>query len=175
MIEHQVIVVIVFCALLLVFGCTGHHEHKIEIGDNQPTYTFLKDGKEELQVNFDEDGDLLSIATLQNGSLQVLHFYKETNGLMAKKNIGENGNIIGREYFFFEKTGILKGQSKYNDTLLSEAILYYDTIGTTKTVLFYNDKGELYEKIEVSRDGESVNSYGKDSIGHSVVPLVPEY
>lgn len=174
MIKHQTIVVILaFCTLLLVFGCTSHNE--IEIGDNQSTYTFLKEGKEELQVNFDEDGDLLSIATLQNGSLQVLHFHKETSGLMAKKNISENGNIIGREYFFFEETGILKGQSKYKDTLLSEAILYYDTIGTTKTVLFYNEKGELYEKIEVSRDGESVNSYGKDSIGHSVIPLVPEY
>lgn len=155
--------------LLLSFSYGCEKKQIIEVSDKGEVYLFSKNGKEKLKVSFKENGNGFSIVTYQENSEQVLHFFQETGMLKSKTMLNSEKQIFGKDYFFYNKTGVLKSHFDFDgDRMPSSGTIYYDTTGRIKTLLFYNENGVITEKTEISRDGESMVSFGRDSITHSI-------
>jgi len=169
-------IVIAFLLILPLNSCDVERNeiNTIEIRQgSRSTYVFSQEGNEILEVNFDEQGNVFSVITHQGSNDQALFFYEDNGALKSKTILRPDGGIVGSEYFFFKETGLLKSYFEYKDTIPQHGVLFYDTVGREKTVLFFDEKGELEEKIEISRDGETIISYGRDSIRRSIDPIDP--
>lgn len=167
-------VVIAFILILPLYSCDVERSeiNTVEIRPgSRSTYVFSREGKEILEVNFDEQGNVFSVVTNQGSNTQSLFFYEENGALKSKTILRPDGGVVGREYFFFKETGLLKSYFEYKDTIPQHGVLFYDTVGREKAVLFFDEEGEVEEKTKISRDGETIISYGRDSIKHSIEPI----
>lgn len=115
-------------------------------------YSFYENGKPKEIHGYDKNGDYAG---------EQLWFYP--SGVLNRKILIKNGKANGNGYYFYDSTGTLSGHRYFrNDKEVFHGAEYWnDTIGITKSSIYFNDSGQIYYKKNFDENGNLINEEGK--------------
>lgn len=152
---------IIFLSVLLFIGCQKQDLtfQKINGKLDYDTYKVKFKDSNEIQLSFDDNGNLVSIINKTQLGNQLVTYY-ETGMVEAKGFLDNNDKAFGRIYYFHEKSGHLISVRQFvNDTLDGYQFDYYDQEGTDSMHLHYI-KGECMGRLVFNKKEEGIGASG---------------
>ena len=113
---------------------------------------------------FYKNGEIKEIQRYNDkGELSGEQLWFDSNGNLDKKIPLINGIAKGNGYYFYDTTGTLAGHRYFrNDiTVFHGADYWEDSIGMIKSILYFNDSGNIYYKKNFDKNGNFINEEGK--------------
>jgi len=151
----------IFFVVLSVIGCKNQDLtfQKINGKLDYDTYKVKFKGLNEIQLSFDDKGNLVSIINKAQLGNQLVTYY-ESGMVEAKGFLDNKDQAFGRIYYFHEKSGHLISTHQYkNDTLDGYQFDYYDQEGTDSMVQHYI-KGCCMGRLVLDKKEEAINVSG---------------
>lgn len=115
-------------------------------------YSFYKNGELESVHKYNKDGKF---------SGEQLWFYPD--GMLNRKVSKIHGEANGNGYYFYNNTGTLSAHRYFrnNKEVFRGAEYWEDSIGIIKSLIYFNDSGNIYYKKDFDKNGNFINEEGK--------------
>lgn len=125
-------------------------------------YHFIKQDSIVIDVGFTSSGNLKYVVTFTPTHDQLLLFNEETGTIKAKlKNDKKSFKTFGRAYYFYENSGNLSSDYGYDEGIrVGSARSYHDSTDRIKSIMLYNDSGNLYYRKNFDKYGNHLNTEG---------------
>lgn len=156
--------VLVFVSLLIFnWGCRQKNENTLsfekEIFDDSILYHIKDKGSNVLKISILKSGELNYISNYPDSFQQVIGFHPESGIVQSKINLDSSNKIFGRAYYFYDSSGNLSGKYNFeNDIKVGPAFKYHDSTGQIKSILHYNDYGELIFRKTYDINGKNIKT-----------------
>ena len=166
-ITHYLIGLFTIIYIFLIYSCKQKSSQINYYNGNQ-----IKD-----VTIYNRDSSQLKIvySFYENGEPKEIHRYNKKDkftgeqlwfypsGVLNRKIFIQNGEANGNGYYFYDSTGTLSAHRYFrNDKEVFHGAEYWnDTIGITKSSIYFNDSGEIYYKKNFDENGNLINEEGK--------------
>lgn len=157
----------IFFVLLLV-GCTQSIEKEKFIRKKFPngSYEFQYHSDDSLivGVGFNKHGKLEYVSNFpyEDGSEQRIYYFFKSGVVQSKVRIDTLGKVQGEAYYFYPNSGNLSSSYHYlNGVKMGSAVSYHDSSDHIKSVMLYNDEGELYYRKTFDWQGNHLKTEGR--------------
>jgi antitoxin component YwqK of YwqJK toxin-antitoxin module len=157
----------IFIYIFLLYSCKGK---AIEIN-----YYSRNQIKDLTIYKKDSGGQKVVYSFYENGEIEEIHRYNRQgeytgeqqwfypDGFLDRKIPKSNGKANGNGYYFYDSTGTLSAHRYFrNDKEVFHGAEYWeDSIGITKSSIYFNDSGHIYYKKNFDKNGNLINEEGK--------------
>lgn len=156
----------IFSFLFLFISCNDYSDKKTirkyySNGHIMSECQIEKEKKEGFEINYYINGKVKSVLNYFNDKLDGEQFYYYENGFLREKEIMKQGVANGNAYYFY-KNGAIKALRYFNNgrEVIYGEDYWNDSVPTIKSILHFNDSGQIYYKKNFDSLGVFFNEEG---------------